>query len=157
MTSEPDLEAMTARLKESFPELEITAPSPNRLEVHVFPALLTQVGLYMKEQENFDHVTSVTGIDFPEQNQIAVIYHLGSYSDPSRRRIIVSLRTHADRNVPRIPSLYSIWPSSEYHERETHEMLGVVFEGHHDLSRLLLPEDWSDIPPLRKDFKLRGR
>ncbi|MEM3168570.1 MAG: NADH-quinone oxidoreductase subunit C, partial [Nitrososphaerota archaeon] len=61
------------------------------------------------------------------------------------------------RDEPEMPSLTQVWRSAEYHERETFEMLGVRFVGHPDLRRLLLPEWYSDIPPLRKDFKPAGR
>jgi NADH-quinone oxidoreductase subunit C len=50
-----------------------------------------------------------------------------------------------------------VWPGAEYHERETFEMLGVKFDGHPDMRGILLPEDWNDIPPLRKDYKSPGR
>jgi NADH-quinone oxidoreductase subunit C len=156
----PDVEivqSISARLKVVVPEAEARSIEPNRLEIQATPDLLSKVGSHLKETENFDHVISVTGIDFPDKNQIRIIYHLGSYSESSRRGIVISLCTDTDRADPRIPSLTSTWPSAEYHERETHEMLGVLFEGHGDLASLLLPEDWSDIPPLRRDFKLRGR
>ena len=56
-----------------------------------------------------------------------------------------------------MPSLVEVWPGAEYHERETFEMLGVTFTGHPDMRGILLPEDWDDIPPLRKDFRSPGR
>ena len=57
----------------------------------------------------------------------------------------------------KLPSLRDVFYSVEFHERECFEMLGVHFEGHPDNRRLLLPEDWADLPPLRKDFKNKGR
>ena len=62
-----------------------------------------------------------------------------------------------ERESPKVPSLTDVWTGADYHERETFEMLGIVFEGHPDLRRLLLPEDWNDIPPLRKDYSNPGR
>jgi NADH-quinone oxidoreductase subunit C len=157
MPSDQALEGIIGGIKEAFPELSLTMVSPSRLELRADPSLLRQIATFMKTEENFDHVTSVTGLDLPESDQIAVIYHLASYSDPTRRHLIVSLSVSLHRANPSVPSLTSVWPSADYHERETHEMLGVAFEGHLGLTGLLLPEDWSDIPPLRKDFKLRGR
>ena len=61
------------------------------------------------------------------------------------------------RDNPRTPTLISVYRGVEYHERETFEMLGVILVGHPRLERLLLPEDWADIPPLRKDFSIKGR
>ena len=57
----------------------------------------------------------------------------------------------------KLPSLRDVFPSVSFHERECFEMLGVYFDGHPDNRRLLLPEDWADKPPLRKDFALKGR
>ena len=94
-----------------------------------------------------------------------MVYHLGSYTDPSLSKHILALATRAPReDVPRpgndsttLPSLRDIFPSVSFHERECFEMLGVYFDGHPDNRRLLLPEDWAVIPPLRKDFRIKGR
>jgi NADH-quinone oxidoreductase subunit C len=93
------------------------------------------------------------------------VYHLGSYTDPQLAKQVLSLATRAPRednpnpgnDSTRLPSLRDIFYSVEFHERECFEMLGVYFEGHPDNRRLLLPEDWADLPPLRKDFKIKGR
>ena len=61
------------------------------------------------------------------------------------------------RDDARLPTLINVYKSVEYHERETFEMLGVYFEGHPRNERFLLPEDWADIPPLRKEFRIKGR
>ena len=71
------------------------------------------------------------------------------------KRLAVAARL--PRDSPVMPSLVEVWPGAEYHERETFEMLGVTFAGHPDLRGILLPEDWADIPPLRKDFRSPGR
>src|SRR6476659_9988482 len=93
----------------------------------------------------------------PNEIQIEVIYHLSSYSDEKLSSQILALSTRVDRNQSTIPTLIDIFKSAEYHERETFEMLGVYFEGHPRNERFLLPEDWADLPPLRKEFRIRGR
>jgi len=60
-------------------------------------------------------------------------------------------------DATKLPTLRDIFYSVEFHEREIFEMFGVYFEGHPDNRRLLLPEDWADLPPLRKDFAIKGR
>ena len=113
----------------------------------------------------FDHAESVSGVDYPENKEIEVVYHLGSYSDPTFEKQILALATKATReenpspgnDSTILPSLRDVFYSVEFHERECFEMLGVFFEGHPDNRRLLLPEDWADIPPLRKDFGNKGR
>ncbi|MEM3488405.1 MAG: NADH-quinone oxidoreductase subunit C [Nitrososphaerota archaeon] len=112
-------------------------------------------------ERGFDHVKGVTGVDLsalkPPENAFEVMYHLGSYTVPELGSIVLTISTKIPRDNPELPSLTSIWPSCEYHERETYEMFGIIFTGHPNLRRLLLPEWWSDIPPLRKDYKPPGR
>ena len=106
-----------------------------------------------------------TVIDYPQDNEIEVVYHIGSYSDSSLARQILVLATRAQRetnpipgnDATKLPTLRDVFYSVEFHEREVFEMLGVFFEGHPDNRRLLLPEDWADLPPLRKDFAIKGR
>ncbi len=102
----------------------------------------------------FDHVKAVTAIDRPGEGIIEVVYHASSYGNPGLTGIIAELRTSVPRDDPRVPTLTEIWPSALYQEREQWEMLGVIFEGHPELERLLLPEDFGGPPPLRKDFKI---
>ncbi len=103
----------------------------------------------------FDHVKAVTGIDRPDSGEIELVYHVSSYLDPRLSKCIVALRTTLPRDDPVTPSLYEVWPSVKYHEMEQMEMLGIQFSGHPDPRRLLLPESYEGIPPLRKDFKVK--
>jgi NADH-quinone oxidoreductase subunit C len=118
---------------------------------------ILHVATFIKENFNFDHAESVSGTDYPKENQIEIVYHLSSYSDENIVPMVLALSTRVDRDDPRVPSLISVFKSVEYHERETYEMVGVYFEGHPRMERFLLPEDWADIPPLRKDFRIKGR
>ncbi|MBI2184008.1 MAG: NADH-quinone oxidoreductase subunit C [Thaumarchaeota archaeon] len=128
-----------------------------RFKITVDETIILKVAEYIRDQLGFDHAASVTGTDFPKDGVIEVVYHFTSYSKDDLRKVVGALAVRIPRDSPKIPSLINVWPSVEYHERETYEMLGVTFEGHPNLKRLLLPEDWSDIPPLRKDFTLPGR
>jgi len=138
---------------------------PNRIRINTKNEDILDVASYMRDELNFDHAESVSGVDYPESKEIEVVYHLGSYSDPQLAKQILTLATRLPReDVPnpgkdstRMPSLRDIFYSVEFHERECFEMLGVYFDGHPDNRRLLLPEDWADIPPLRKDFRVKGR
>src|SRR5438128_94093 len=71
--------------------------------------------------------------------------------------VIIALAERPKRDNPVVPSLVEVWTGAEYQERETYEMLGVNFQGHPDLRKILLPEDWNDLPPLRKDYNSPGR
>lgn len=130
---------------------------PIRVKVETGPSSIVEVATYLRDSMGFDHAESASGTDYPKDNQIEVNYHLGSYTRDDLLANIIVLTTKANRDDPRVPSLIGVYPSVEYHERETFEMLGVYFEGHPRMERFLLPEDWADIPPLRKDFRIKGR
>jgi len=130
---------------------------PLRIKIQVDPQNIVEVANYLRDRLAFDHAESVAGTDYPKDNQIEVIYHLGSYTREELASHILWLTTRTNRDDARLPTLINVYKSVEYHERECYEMLGVYFEGHPRNERFLLPEDWADIPPLRKDFKIKGR
>jgi NADH-quinone oxidoreductase subunit C len=138
---------------------------PNRIRINTKKENIVDVATFIRDELNFDHAESVTGVDYPKTKEIEVVYHLGSYTEPQLAKQILTLATRIPReDVPnpgndstRMPSLRDVFYSVEFHERECFEMLGVYFEGHPDNRRLLLPEDWADIPPFRKDFSIKGR
>lgn len=146
-------------------KVSISSIKPTRISLDVNKDSIHDVAQYLSDELKFDHAESVSGVDFPESKEIEVVYHLGSYTDPQLANQILSLSTRAPReddpnpgrDSSRLPSLRDIFYSVEFHERECFEMLGVYFEGHPDNRRLLLPEDWADLPPLRKDFAIKGR
>jgi NADH:ubiquinone oxidoreductase subunit C len=137
--------------------VEVLYVRPSRMKIRVVPENMISIAGFIKENFGFDHAESVSGTDYPKDNQIEVVYHIGSYSVEELIPKILALSTRTNRDEPRLPSLISIFPSVEYHERETYEMIGAYFEGHPRMERFLLPEDWADIPPLRKDFRIKGR
>ncbi len=130
---------------------------PKRIKVYVDSKNIIEVAGFLKNELGLDHAESVGGTDYPDENVIEVIYHLNSYSREELSPIIFALSTKTDRDSAYLPSLLPLFKSVEYHERETYEMLGVYFQGHPRNERFLLPEDWADIPPLRKDFRIKGR
>ena len=143
-----------ARFGESVKILYI---KPNRVKIETTPSDIVQVATHLRDSMGFEHAESASGTEYPKDNQIEVNYHLGSYTRDDLFAQIMVLTTRANRDDPRLPSLIGVFPSVEYHERETFEMLGVYFEGHPRMERFLLPEDWADIPPLRKEFRIKGR
>lgn len=138
---------------------------PNRIRINAKKENILEVATFIRDNLNFDHAESVTGVDYPKSKEIEVVYHLGSYTEPQLAKQVLTLATRVPReDIPnpghdstRMSSLRDVFYSVEFHERECFEMLGVYFEGHPDNRRLLLPEDWADIPPFRKDFSIKGR
>jgi NADH:ubiquinone oxidoreductase subunit C len=146
------------QIKNKFGDnIKILFIKPLRIKIQVDPQDIVGVANFLRDSLGFDHAESVAGTDYPKDNQIEVIYHLGSYARQDLAGHILWLTTRTDRDDARLPTLINVFKSVEYHERECYEMLGVYFEGHPRNERFLLPEDWADIPPLRKDFKIKGR
>jgi len=167
---EPELPAfekgIVDKITEKFGEkTTVSFVKPDRIGIKVGRDDIHDVAEFARDVLNYDHVDSVAGVDYPADKEIEVVYHLSSYTDPSLSRQILELATRAQRednpipgsDATKLPSLRDIFYSVEFHEREAFEMLGVYFEGHPDNRRLLLPEDWADLPPLRKDFRNKGR
>jgi NADH:ubiquinone oxidoreductase subunit C len=138
---------------------------PNRIRLTTKRNDILDVAYFVRDELGYDHAESVSGVDYPDSKEIEIIYHFGSYTDEKLSSQILALATRVPReDIPnpgrdssRTPSLRDVFYSVEFHERECFEMFGVYFEGHPDNRRLLLPEDWADIPPFRKDFKIKGR
>jgi len=115
------------------------------LEVTVPADLITAAG-HVLNQALFA-LEAITGIDWLERGQMEVVYDFAHFTSGTR----VVVRTFLQREKAELPSLVTIYPSADWHERETHDFFGILFSGHPDLTPLLLPED-ADFHPLRKDF-----
>ena len=134
--------------------MSISVISPTYLSTTVEPSKIVEIAQKLNSM-GFDHVKSVTGIDFPEENKILVVYHVSSFEDDELAQFILELKTSVDRLNSRIKSLIEIWPSAEFPERETTDLMGVTFEGQPQKERLMLMDNFEGGPPLRKDFKLK--
>ncbi|CAN5165900.1 hypothetical protein BH18THE2_BH18THE2_16160 [soil metagenome] len=144
-------------VKEFGNKINVIYMRPLRMKIVVNSTDIPAVAVFLRDNLGFDHAESVAGTDYPKDNEIEVIYHLGSYGTKELEAHIMALTTRTSRDEARLPSLIDVFRSVEYHERETYEMLGVYFEGHPRNDRFLLPEDWADIPPLRREFRIKGR
>jgi NADH:ubiquinone oxidoreductase subunit C len=154
----PFEKGLVEQVKREFGDLvKVIFIKPLRIKIQVEPQHIVKVASFLRDSIGFDHAESAGGTDYPKDNQIEVIYHLGSYSNQELAAHIFSLTTRTSRDDARLPTLINVYKSVEYHERECYEMLGVYFDGHPRNERFLLPEDWADIPPLRKDFRIKGR
>ena len=112
-------------------------------------ASLKELLLALRDDDvlKFDVLSDLTAVDLPKEEIIQVVYHLYSYE--SRQQTVI--KVDLDRAAPRIATVEDIWKVANWFEREVFDLFGVVFEGHSDLRRILLPEDWVGYP-LRKDF-----
>jgi NADH-quinone oxidoreductase subunit C len=101
----------------------------------------------------FELCSGVSGVHYPDDTgaELHAVYHLLSMTYNRRVRLEVSMPD----TDPHVPSLVSIYPTSDWHERETYDMFGIIFDGHPSLTRILMPDDWPGHPQ-RKDYPLGG-
>jgi len=130
-----------------------TALDKGRISVITRKEVARDVAAWL-QRFGLDHVLAVSGVDYPWENRLDVVYFLSSYSRDNLKHVVVSLKIHLEREKPSLPSLTPTWESANMFERETYEMFGVNFEGHPNLQKLLLEDNWDGPPPLRKDLKI---
>jgi len=101
---------------------------------------------------HFSFLSDITTVDrFPLEPRFEVNYHLLSLDRNERLRLKVRL----DGSDPSVHSVTEIWPTANWHERENYDLMGIRFEGHPELSRILMPDDWEGHPQ-RKDYPVEG-
>jgi NADH-quinone oxidoreductase subunit C len=120
------------------------------------PGYIAQVCLELRNNPKtyFDFLSSLTGVDYgTDTNRFGVVYHLASIPYQTQLTLKISTENSRDLNdLPTFPSINSVYRTADWHEREAYDLVGIFFEGHPDLRRILLPDDW-DGYPLRKDYK----
>jgi NADH-quinone oxidoreductase subunit C len=135
-------------LKQHLPEavIEIVDRKPDPFVV-VKPQAIGAACVFMRDDPGIamDCLNNQTGVDY--KDRIEVVYHLFSY----RHRHGAVLKVKLPREDPVVDTVETIWPAANWMEREIFDLLGVKFQGHSDLRRILMPEDWPGYP-LRKDF-----
>jgi NADH-quinone oxidoreductase subunit C len=95
----------------------------------------------------FDSMMCLSGIHYPDENQLAITCHLNA----SEKGYKLAVKVKVPEDNPIIASVESIWKTADWHEREAFDMFGIQFEGHPDMRRILCPDDWIGFP-LRKDY-----
>ena len=129
----------------------ISEPDPVRtgtwLEVRCRPDLVVSAARILDDQGFF--LESIAGVDWPDSGQMEVLYDYNRLGGATCR---VLVRARVARDEPVLPTISSVFPAADWHERETFDFYGIRFEGHANLIRILLPED-ADFHPLRKDYQ----
>jgi NADH-quinone oxidoreductase subunit C len=140
--------AINQRVKERFGDrvLEISERKPDPFCV-IDPAAIVEVAIALRDDPEtaMDCLSTESGVDY--KDRIEVVYHFFSY----QLRHGAVLKVQLPRENPVVHTLEGVWKSANWMEREIFDLLGVSFEGHSDLRRILMPEDWPG-HPLRKDF-----
>ena len=143
---------ISEKLKSTFGDriLEVKIEGVIDPFVKVAPPAVGEIAIFLRDDGDcaFDTLMCLSGMDYTK-GALGVVYHLSSMT----KRHTITLKVEVPVTGPEVPSVASVWPAANWHEREAYDMFGIVFTGHPDLRRILLPEDYPGFP-LRKDFKV---
>ena len=144
-------------LERAYPEfsdaIERVVVDRGELTLHVKREKLVEVAMILRDKLKFEMCMGVNGVHYPEQTgrELHAVYPLLSLTKNQRIRLEVSV-PDADAHIP---SVVEVWAGNNWHERETYDMFGIIFDGHPGLTRILMPDDWEGHPQ-RKDYSLGG-
>jgi NADH-quinone oxidoreductase subunit C len=125
------------------------------LTIEIAPSAIVEACRFVKETEGLEYnfLSDITAVDYylqePAERRFALCYHL--YSMLYGRRL--RLKVYLPEDEPRLPSVVSVYPAADWEEREAYDMMGILFDGHPKLRRVLMPADWEGHPQ-RKDYPL---
>jgi len=126
------------------------------LAITVTKDKLHEVAQFLRDDPamDFDYIVHVSSVDWPDdEERFEVVYEF--YSIRKRHRI--RLKTRVPESDCTVQSLTDLWKGADFMEREVYDMMGIRFRGHPDLRRILMPDDYAEGYPLRKDFPVRGK
>jgi NADH-quinone oxidoreductase subunit C len=124
-------------------------PDIRRPRIHLNAEDWREVAEYLRTDAalQFDWLRCLSGVDYAADGRLCVVYDLWSFE----HRHDLAVKVFTPRSSPVVRSVADLWPAADWHEREAFDLLGIVFEGHPDLRRILLADDWEG-HPLRKDY-----
>jgi NADH-quinone oxidoreductase subunit C len=146
------LELIAQELREAHPESVLdTVFYRGRAEIQIDPTTNREVLGHLMDR-GYDFVASVHGVDYyPHEPRLGVIYELLDMNEVDR----ISVKARLSTADPKIQTIVDMFPGADFQEREVYDMFGVVFDGHPDLRRILMPEDYEGFPQ-RRDFPVGG-
>jgi len=144
------------KVRQKFPQAIVeTVEFRDEQTIVLKPEDLVTVCSYLQKDLQFNFLSSVTGVDWPERiPRFDVVYHLLSIPNQCVLRLKVRVGQRREEH-PAVPTVVGVWPSANWYEREVYDLFGITFTDHPDLRRILMPMDWTTYP-LRKDYPLTG-
>ncbi len=143
---------ISEKLKSKFTEAVLDVKIEGVVDPYlkIAPSKILEVATFLSDESDlqFDYMMCLSGVDLGK-GVLSVVYHLASMKH--RHKVILKVEVPSDK--AEVPSVHTVWPCANWHEREAFDMFGITFTGHPDLRRILLPEDYPG-HPLRKDFKV---
>jgi len=124
-------------------------PTGKHPRIHVLARDWRAIAEFLRRDPaiQLDWLANLSGVDYAADGKLCAVYDLWSF----QHRHSLAVKVFCNREHPTIPSVSDLWRAADWHEREAFDLLGIQFEGHPDLRRILLAEDW-DGHPLRKDY-----
>ena len=149
----PSVTALRERFPEAVLRNEICAGDED--VVYVAPARVVEILRWLHDEpdQHYDHLADLTAVDHGGGRPLEVVYQL--WSIPHRAALRIKCELPLD--ALEVESVTGIWAGADWLEREVYDLFGIAFAGHPDLRRILMPENYAEGHPLRKDFPLRGR
>lgn len=149
---QPLLDSYVKLISENISETAVKESYINELNSHMPTIIIDKdhwhkVAYFIRDNESFlfNYTMNLSGVDY--EKYMEVIYHLYSFS----RDEYIAIKVQTERDGGSVPSVMDVWPSADWQERETYDLLGIDFTGR-EISRILLPDNWIG-HPLRKDYK----
>jgi NADH-quinone oxidoreductase subunit C len=145
-----DAKEIYARLEKQFPgKVSDFKGDVSEPYLTVDAQAIIEVCRFLRDDSTlqFEVLSDQTAVDWPKEEKIQVVYHLYSYA----RKHQIVLKVNLPRDNPKVATVEGVWKVANWFEREVYDLFGVIFEGHSDLRRIMLPEDWVG-HPLRKDY-----
>lgn len=154
----PRHKEFVARLQQAFAGIDFQGrENPDgELAITVPAEKWSDMALHLRDQEGFNYCRSISGVDW--KDRLSCVYNLTQVPMPGQGEVAagdlfrLAVHVDADRDNPVLPSVFDVWPTADYQEREIFDMYGIRFTGHPNLKTLLLPPNWQGGYPLRKDF-----
>lgn len=153
----PEFAALTTAVQGAFPDaVQRVVIDHGELTLHLDRSAIVDVARLLRDDRalHFEVLSSLSGVDYPAAQdgmRLHAVYHLLSMSRRQRVRLEVAVTVED----PHIPSLVGVYPTADWHERETYDFFGIIFDGHPNLARIQMPDDWEGHPQ-RKDYPLGG-
>lgn len=152
------LDELKSLVVESFGEEVIQGVEDATLQraLYIRAASLVDICTFLRDSPKtyFDFLSCISAVDDGvDAGTFTIVYHLASF--PFKNQLVLKVVVHHGRSLahlPSVPSVAAVWRTADWHEREAFDLVGIYFENHPDLRRILLPDDWEGYP-LRKDYE----
>ncbi len=146
----PTVDQVSEILKREFPDISILCVEERRVKVKCPREISHDVCVFIHDNLTFEHCSVVTGVDY--EDHMMVVYLIANYYNG----LMIDMDVDVPNDDPHVASVSDIWGGANWHERETWELFGIVFDNHPRLERLLTPDTY-EFFPFRKSYKLRSQ